>query len=356
MPVKRAPGDDDKECMSRALPLLATLLLAGCPDLPEEVPVEDGSSDDVPDLAEEVVLELPVCDGGVLNAFAADAVQPPSDASSGWMPPEADTRAAIASSWAALTTSDPMLAVGTVAVVGYQLCRGEEAESDLVLWRPAVPGTGRALFAWRYRDARAVVIEAPHAFVDPEGPLGALLAFERTGGRGLIAAGTHPCANEEAPACGAGSGLCGGIPSESDASMNDTSIFQLAHELFSGSWSDDWIVSLQAMDEEGVALSDGTLATSMGGAAVAIGAEVLAESLTMLVTTCNGLQGAEPGRRYCGTEAVQARHSNDMIDICSDDAPKASGRYVQITQSPAARAQAEPLARAIDAGLATAAR
>ena len=135
---------------SRLALLLPALALAGCPDLPDPLAVDEEppGADDLPD---EVAMELPVCEGGVLNAFSAEAVQPPQAGSDGWLAPETDTLAAIRGSWTALMDADPLLAVGMVAVVGYQLCRGQDDEDDLVLWRPAVQGTGRALFTVRFR-------------------------------------------------------------------------------------------------------------------------------------------------------------------------------------------------------------
>jgi hypothetical protein len=338
--------------MGSRLALLACLTLAGCPDLPETVPEGALADEGAPDLADALALELPVCAGGVLAAFEPEAVLPPTADSEGWLAPEGDTLAAIAGSWDSLLEGQPMLAVGMVAVVGYELCRGEDDESDLILWRSSVPGTGRALFSWRFRDARAAIVEAPHAFADPSGPTQAVEVFVTTGARGLVSGGSHPCANAEEPLCGGGSPMCEARSAASDPVTNDASIFQLGHELFADTWPGDWVISLQAMDEDGLALSDGTLSGADDGAAAAIGAEVLAAMPQTVVTSCNGLLGASPGRRFCGTEGVQARHANDAADVCGPEAPAPSGRYLQIARSAEARAQAETLATAIDRGLA----
>ena len=337
-------------------PLAAAALLLGCPDIPEgtgpgligpEVPVPDG-----PDVPDEVVLELPPCEGGVLNAFTSAAVDPPELESGGWLPPQSDTRAAIEGSWNALIENDAMLALGMAAVVGYQICRGENDESSLLLWRPSEARTGRALFSWRFRNARSVIIETPHAFVDEDGAAGAVRAFEVTSARALIASGTHPCSNPDDVPCGTGSAMCDGLPAASDAVLNGYSIFQLAHELFAENWSADWVVSLQAMPDEGVAISDGTLGTSRGGVADSVGIELLVNLPDLPVTSCNELNGANPAQRYCGDLTIQAMHTNGAEEVCGQEPLTASGRYVQITSSAIDRHRVDAIADAINRGMA----
>lgn len=361
VPLKeRSPGDEKKGMTRLVAPLAAGLLLLGCPDIPagtgagaldpgDHVPKQ-------PDLPDEVVLELPPCQGGVLNAFTSASVEPPEMESGGWLSPQSDTRAAIESSWNAVLDKEVILALGMAAVVGYELCRGENDESDLLLWRPSASRTGRALFAWRFRDSRSAIIETPHAFVDEDGSAGAIHVFEVTSARALIASGTHPCANPDDVPCGTGSAMCAGLPAASDAILNGYSIFQLAHELFAENWPADWVISLQAMDDEGVALSDGTLGNARGGAADSIGIELLVSLPDLPVTSCNELIGASPGQRYCGAETVQAMHTNGAEDVCGQESLEASGRYVQITNSAVARERVETMADAIDRGMAFAGR
>ena len=333
--------------MHRAL-ILSAALLTGCPDVA-------GTSDLLPppldpEVPPDVVFDLPVCEGGVLGAFETAVVAPPASDTSAWLAPEEDTRAAIRSSFDALIAGEAPLAVGNVAVVGYELCRGDADENDLVLWRSAIPGTGRALFAWRFRGAHPAIIESPHGFVDAAGPQTALRTFEVTGARALIVAGTHPCANRD-DTCGDGSAVCGGVPAASDGALNDASIFHLAHELFADRWADDWVISLQAMPDEGIAISDGTVSLSGDGAALRVGEAILTALPDQVVTSCNGLPGAERGARYCGTGAMQARHTNGALDPCEEEPAVGLGRYVQITRSPGTRAESDAVAQAIDAAL-----
>jgi len=333
---------------------LCALALSGCPDPAPDVPFDDMEPWlDGPTLSEEVVLDLPACEGSVLASFAPEAVDPPAPGSDGWLPPEPDTLSGVQSSYLTLLQGDGMLAVAQVAVVGYALCRGEGDEDDLVLWRPSFPGTGRAQFAWRYRDARPVIIEAPHAFADQGGPASELAAFDAARGRALIAAGAHPCANPEPAGCGTESTMCDGAAG-ADPLMNEGSVFHLAHELFSEDWPEDWIVSLQAMSDSGAALSNGTYDFVRDGSVEALlGAELLAELHDTNVTSCNGLPGADPGRRFCGTGGLQARHSNGSSDVCEETPEAASGRWMQVARSPAVRARhsvaADALVRALDA-------
>lgn len=338
------------------LPLLAVcaLALTGCPDRSPDIPFEDlAPSVDGPTLSEDVVLQLPICDGGVLVSFGPEAVAPPGPSSDGWLPPESDTLSGIQSSYLSLIEGDGMLAFAQVAVVGYTVCRGEGDEADLVLWRPASTGTGRAQFAWRWRDARPVLVEAPHAFADVAGPLAEIAAFHAAKARALISAGSHPCANAVPDGCGTESTLCNGAAG-ADPLMNEGSVFHLAHELFSEDWPDDWVLSLQAMYDSGAALSDGTMQFVDGGSMVQIlGTELLVELDDTNVTSCNGLSGADPGRRFCGTGGVQARHSNGVADVCEEAPEDSSGRFLQVVRSPAVRARldvvADALVRALDA-------
>ncbi len=335
--------------MHRAL-ILSAILVTGCPDVEGTTELLPPPLD--PEVPPEVVFDLPICEGGILGAFEAAEVAPPAPDTSAWLAPEEDTRSAIRSSFNALTAGETTLALGNAAVVGYELCRGDEDENDLVLWRSAVPGTGRALFAWRFRDARPAIIESPHGFVDAVGPQTALRTFDLTGARALIVAGTHPCANRD-DTCGEGSAVCGGVPAASDGALNHNSIFHLAHELFADRWADDWVVSLQAMPDEGVAISDGTVSFGGDGAALRVGEALLMALPDQVMTSCNGLPEADPGARYCGTGGMQARHANGAVEPCEEEPAWGLGRYVQITRSPGTRAESDAVAQAINEALST---
>lgn len=340
----------------RALPL-ALLLLAGCPDLPDPTalePEEDGPIfREAPWVMDErVAWELPPCDGGVLSALEADVVLPPAPDSNGWMAPEDDTRASIVSSWNALMDGDAPLAVGLVAVVGYELCRGDDVEGDLLLWRPRTGNTGRALIVWRWEGAASLVIEAPHAFAGSDDLDAAITTFELTGARGLLVSGTHPCANAGTPACGS-SEYCGG-PSASDPVTNPRSVLHVAHEVFASTWPEDRVISLVASEEEGVSISDGAVDGADSGALVeSLGVSIQDRFPDEPVTSCGAAGDLTIEQRSCASASVQARAANGAVDACLDLPPSIDGRFVQVAASPGVREQTLSLALAISGGVAS---
>lgn len=338
----------------RALPL-AFLLLAGCPDLPDPTIVEPDDEgptfDEAPWVMDErVAWELPACAGGVLSALEADVVLPPASGSNGWMAPEDDTRASIVSSWNALMDGDAPLAVGLVAVVGYELCRGDDTESNLLLWRPRTGNTGRALIVWRWEDAAPLLVEAPHAFAGPDDLDAAITTFEATGARGLLVSGTHPCANAGTPACGT-SELCGG-PSASDPVTNPRSVLHVAHEVFASTWPDDRVVSLVASEEGGVSISDGAIDGADSGALVAsLGGSFQAMFPDESITSCGAAGDLTVEQRSCASASVQARATNGAEDACVDLPSSIDGRFVQVAASSEVRAQTLPFALAVSGGV-----
>jgi len=341
------------------LSCVLALLLTGCPDLPDEQGSEvtggiDGEQGPVDEISQEALRELPPCSFSILNAFSEDEVQPPGEASGGWMAPEDDTLAAIGASFEALLNIDPGVALGQTAVVGYTMCRGSGEEGQMVLWRPAWPGTGRALFAWRIGAVNDLIIEAPHAWASPATMEQAIATFQATGARALIAGGSHPCSNIDAVGCGSDS-VCGTDTAlASDVARNDATVFQLAHRLLADRYPSAWVVSLQPMDDSGVSVSNGTLGEAItGGAAEAVGL-ALADALPdQLVTSCNPYEGAVVEARYCGVDSVQARYINGAADVCTDDSAPSSGRYVQLSQSPEVQAHVLTVADAIATAVST---
>lgn len=346
---------------ARVLFLSALLLLSGCPDLPEELPVDtsggiDGTDPDtgVDGNVQEALRALPPCSISILDAFSEDEVQPPDEASGGWLAPEEDTLAAIQASFDALRNVEPEVAIGQTAVVGYTICRGDGGEGNSVLWRPAWPGTGRALFAWRFGVANDLIVEAPHAWASPGTMEQALRLFQETKARALIAGGSHPCSNLDTVGCGTDTVCGGGQALASDPARNDATVFQLAHEMVADRYPTAWIVSLQPLDDSGVSISNGTLGEAQAGSAAEAVGQALMDALPgELVTSCNTFEGAVVEERACGVDSVQARHVNGAMDICSADPVESSGRYVQLSQSPTVQERVLTVADAIATALST---
>ncbi len=339
--------------------ILALLLLTGCPDLPDGMSVDTssgiaGESDPDVGIPEEVLQDLPPCPGSVLGAFTEDEVQPPAADSGGWMAPEADTLAAIEASAEALLNGLSPIALGQTAVVGYQMCRGTGEEGRMVLWRPAQPGTGRGLFAWRVGEVSALIIEAPHAWASPATMEQAVTLFRATQARVLIASGSHPCSNPDVTGCGADT-LCGGdIAPASNPSQNEDTVFHVAHTMFTDRFPQDWVVSIVPMDDEGVSVSDGTRGPASLGSAAEEVALALMDALTdEPVTSCNDFPGAIVQDRACGAESVQARQLNGAVDACSAEDLDSTGRFVQISESPTVQQRGLTVADAIATALST---
>jgi hypothetical protein len=342
------------------LPLLfAALVAAGCPDLPDTEPTDltdgiAGADDVVEGPGEETILDLPPCSFSVINAFTAEEVQPPEAGSEGWMPPEADTLAAIEASADALLSMEPEIALGQTAVVGYTMCRGLGEEDRLVLWRPAYPGTGRALFAWRFGQVSDVIIEAPHAWASPATMEQAITLFQSTNARALIAGGSHPCANLEEMGCGADA-MCGGdVAPASNPAQNEDTVFHVGHRLFTERFPDSWVVSVVPMDDDGVSVSNGTTGPAApGSAAEQVGLALMDALADEPVTSCNEFPGAFVEDRACGMDSVQAHHLNGAEEACSSEPLESTGRYVQLSQSAAVQVRGLTIADAIASALGT---
>jgi hypothetical protein len=317
---------------------------------------DDDSADD-DDATEEPdpTADLPACEGSVLAAFTEAEIQPPAVASNGYVLESGDTLEGLRASAEALLAGDAATALASVALVGYELCGGQGAQAGTALWRPAEPGTGRALFAWRATGARPLIVEAPHPFYE-QGTLDeAVLLFETLPARALIASGTHRCSNTAASACDGGTSACGGngVPYRiSDQGHVTETVFQVAHEVLSSRHEEAWVLSLHGMSEAGLRISDGTLEASGGGdpldfLAVALAAAFPSETLA----SCNDGSGETLGDHLCGTTSAQGRATNGAADACTEEAPASSGRFLHLEQSSAVRAQPEALRDALGEAL-----
>ena len=71
------------------------------------------------------------------------------------------------------------------------------------------------------------------------------------------------------------------------------------------------------------------------------------------VTSCNPYIGAVVEARACGTESVQARYLDGANDVCSGEPVQSTGRYVQLSQSPAVQQRVLTVADALATALST---
>ncbi len=307
----------------------------GCLDEPPTpVADDDDTTGDVevaplPPELEELLAALPACDGGVVTAFDAAEVEPPGPGSGGYLPPSLDTLEAITASVESVRDGDTQLAFALVAVVGYQLCRGEGPEEGVVLWRPSAPGSGRALFAWRLHAARPLQVGVPHPWEHPDTLSEGRRVFTELRARTLVAAGASRCASDEVSGC-AGDDACGPSPVRSDMAYSRDTLYQVAHEVFSDAFTGDLVVALEGRDAAGVVVSEGVYAApSAGSPAVRV--------LDALIT--DGEQGigcASPSSTPtdCGVDNVQGLYVNGSAAACGPASPGAvAGRFLHLAQS-----------------------
>lgn len=309
-----------------------------CADVPLEPEVvdDDGGTDgeQLPPLSDELIEllgPLDACEGGVLDAFSLAEVAPPEAGSEGYLPPQADTLAAIEASVAAIGDGQAVLARALVAVVGYELCRGEGDEEGTLLWRSSVAGTGRALFAWRLHAPEPLIVGVPHAWDEPQSrAIGAQL-FEVGRARALIQAGSHRCANEALSGCDGAA--CDDSPARiSDMAYSIDTVFQVAHELLSDAFEQDWVLAIDGMADAGASLDDGLAGEAVPGSAVDLLADALADELTD-VTSCNAGTSVPREARTCGRNNLQGRYVNGAGQACTSEPGGSGGRFVHVAVS-----------------------
>ncbi len=308
-----------------------------CADVPGEVEEVEGKDEStgeglppLPDALEAMLAPLDACEGGVLAAFGRDEVAPPQPGSEGYLPPQADTLAAIEASVAAIAEGEAVLARALVAVVGYELCRGEDGEEGTLLWRSSVVGTGRALFAWRLHAPAPLVVGVPHPW-DQEQTRGVgaqLFQFVRA--RALIQAGSHRCANDASSGCDGDGSVCGDGPARiSDMAYSIDTVYQVAHELLTDAFEADWVLAVDGMGGPGASLDDGLAGEAMPGSAVDRLADALADDLAD-VTSCNAGTSVPREARTCGGDNVQGRYINGSSAACTAEPGGAGGRFVHL--------------------------
>ncbi|MCA9554536.1 MAG: LruC domain-containing protein [Myxococcales bacterium] len=275
--------------------------------------------------------------------FERDAIAPPGPSSNGYRPPEDESRLQVARSLLAVAAGNGGRATLEAEDGGYQVCRAPR--EPVAVWRPVSSGRGRALLAWRVEGGRPVLIGAPHPNYEVGTLQQALQMFEVLPGRALMVSGTHRCASEATSECSGLTAVCTDDDAPfrvSDMAHTTESIYQTAHEVLADLYPEDWVVSLHGMGDEGVSLSDGTLAPLRETDALA---RVLQGFLQLFpaenITACNPQPWAPVDTRLCGTTNAQGRYLNGAADACSMASEQSAGRFVHLEQSRAVREQAE---------------
>jgi hypothetical protein len=229
------------------------------------------------------------------------------------------------------------LSMAEVAVVGYEVCRGEGPEAGVALWRPVDPGTGRALFAWRAVGARPLILGVPYPVTESPTMTEGVLAFTELSARALIVGATNRCASTASSDCDGTTAACGGGQQpyrDSDMEHILDSVYQIAHEFLSEVHEDDLVVTLRGFSAFGVSISDGTTDPSSAETPAARFGLALADVMTdQYVSSCNDWPGASLDQRACGEDSVQGRYVNESPDPCTQVAPTASGRFIHVAQS-----------------------
>lgn len=358
--LDRPPGDDD-DSGSSIVPDDDDSAFAddddSAVDDDDDSAVDDDDSSEVVDITEF----LPPCEGGIITAFTSDEIQPPGAESDGYVRTSLDILASVADSLQALLDGDYQSALVLAALVGFELCSGEDAEYGTALWRERVPvgGTslGRSVFAWRSLDARPLIIGVPHPWFEAGTLEEGVQAFHELQARALIVSGTHRCANLAESPCSGTTGVCGGDPGaqayrESDMAHMERTIYQRVHEVLADHYDSDWVISLHGMSDDGISISNGTLEPSAADSPEALlGTALSAAFPSEPVTSCNDWPGALVYTRLCGSTNTQGRYLNESSDACGTAADEPSGRFIHLEQSGLIRQQSETVIEVIDSVL-----
>ena len=298
---------------------------------------DDSAGDDDDSAIDDVTAVLHVCEGGVLASFSDDEIAAPGADSEGYNSPGSDITEAVSASIEALLAGDGLLAAGEVAVVGYELCRGEGDEVGMALWRPTQGGTGRALVAWRAVGARPLIVGVPHANFEHLTLEEGVAMFDVLDARALIVTGTHRCANSAVAGCDGNSSVCTGESApyrESDMAHAIETVYQVAHEEISDAFPDDIVLSLHGMAGLGISISAGVLGQVPDDSFQSqFATQLLLSFADEDITSCNPYPGGSTQQRLCGTTNLQGRYVNGSESPCDTSAEEISGRFIHLEQS-----------------------
>ncbi|MEE2828052.1 MAG: hypothetical protein VX498_02595 [Myxococcota bacterium] len=312
---------------------------------------DSGSDDDDSVEPPDVTTDLPACEGGVIAAFTDEEIQPPASNSEEYQVPSGDTLEAVEASILALMAGQGALAAAEVAVVGYELCRGEGNESGTALWRPLLPGTGRALFAWRATGARPLIVGVPHANFEALTLEEGVDMFDQLDARALVVTGTHRCANTELGGCDGSTSVCGSSAPYriSDMAHSVDTVYQVAHEVFADTFPEDTVLSLHGMAGDGISLSSGVSGPVAPDSMHAqLGTLLLLSFADADITSCNSFPGASVQQRLCGSTNVQGRHVNGSSEPCDTPAEEISGRFLHLEQDAEVRQNYDEIIEDLD--------
>lgn len=299
------------------------------------------------------VADLPLCRRPLAETMSRALRLAPKAESEGYATPDAETLRRVKRSLKRLLAGKAERAFREALVGGYWLCRNED---DVAVGVPAIPGVGRAIFAWRpAEDARPLILEAPHPRYDVGTGRQAVDLFEAVRARVLIVAGTHRCANSLESGCDGASNACGNLTGfggfrESDMAHALGSVFMGVHRFFADAYPEDLVVSVHGMSFPGVSVSDGTLVPADEKSPVARLSEALKVAFPEEeITVCNAYPGGKLDHRLCGTTNVQGRYLNGIVlDACSETATRSAGRFLHMEQSQAVRAEWPRVADALE--------
>lgn len=304
------------------------------------------------------VSTLPPCEGAVLSALTREAIDPPPRGSLLYETPAPETlrslRAGVMSAIDEAGRADEpdwFGALAESALAGYELCAGQGPDSGLLLFRPVKSGLGQPAFVWRSHAARPLIVEVPHTLFDQGTLEQGVAIFDALEARLLIVAGAHRCASARASSCDGASSVCGSLGPYRDSDMAHAteSVFQLAHELFTGRFAEDLVLSLHGKHGHGVVVSDGVGLEVKSEDVVARFATYLEESLVgESVGLCRDGANDAGGDELCGTTNVQGRHLNGAHDACGEPAVRSSGRFVHLEQSRDVRLKPDRVFAALD--------
>ena len=287
-------------------------------------------------------MSLPQCADDALPLTTADF--PPALSELVVVPDQAD-QDALADSLNAWLDADVVQTLSAASSVNYTVCQSD----SLVLWAPEIPGPAAVLL--RTGEAAPLILGAPHPLYDIDTLDEAVVLFEQTGARALIAAGAHRCTNTAVSICSGTSSVCTGASEAyriSDMAHVTDSFYQAAHRVLVDRFADDLVVSVHGMSRDGISLSDGTTEPTTADAPVARLAAALITALpeeAADITTCNDYPGAERETHLCGTTNTQGRLVNG--GSCTEAASAASGRFIHLEQSRTVRADPMSVAEAL---------
>lgn len=275
---------------------------------------------------------LATCGFDLEAALAATRVQPPGAGTGNFVPASADTLANLGLALDAVARGDSTTSAALALVMGFDICRSDGA--PVAVFSAAPGGVGRSILAWRPQAASDLVLTVTHAWSEPGVLPLALELFDSLGARGLIVAGSHPCASPVPSGCPGSTVLCGGdvgVYRESDMSHAVGTDFLLFQQWLADRHEDTTFVAIHRLDAAGASISDGTRFDAPADRPFRALHAAMSKALPdHTITTCNGGGGQPVETRACGDDDVTGRVLNGAADACEADALGSTGRYIHV--------------------------